>query len=337
MATIRDVAKLAGVSISAVSRALNDYKDINPETKARILRAARELHYYPTASARQLVTNRSHTIGVYFPDLNPGLTQPFIASLLNEIKFTVGAHGYDLLLFANTKAPFDEINFLDRVKHRDVDGVMLFTHPEQALEELANSTVPVVAVDHMIHGKNMGTVTSDNRRAEHELVERLYRNGYRTFGYVHGEMTLHVSVERIQGFYSGMRAVGLTPSPQWIIPGTFHLESGWKAAEKFLELSTLPEVIICAADVIAIGMMQVFLQHGIQIPDEVSIVGFDDIQSASYVFPQLTTIRQDTQAMGKLAAEVLVSLIEDGAIALPQHHVLPTSLVVRQTTRPLPL
>lgn len=132
-------------------------------------------------------------------------------------------------------------------------------------------------------------------------------------------------------------AVGLEPNPDWVVAGSFDLEGGKKAAEQFIRLDSLPEVILCAADVTAIGVMEVHEREGIRIPNDVSIVGFDDIAVATYVRPQLTTVHQDTQAMGTLAAKTLVHLIEREDLRTPQHYVLPTELVVRQSTRPLPL
>jgi len=336
MTTIRDVAKRAGVSVSAVSRALNDYHDIKPETKERILQVVRELNYYPTASAKQLVTKRSHTIGVFYPQSEgPGLKHPYIASVLEEFKTKAGSCGYDLMLFANTKAPFDEANMLTRVKHRDVDGVLLIGNPGQDVESLLAASLPVVGVDYTVTGTRVGSVTSDNRRALHELVVHLQRSGYGSFGYIPGEMDVSVAVERLQGFYSGMSEAGLTVRPEWIVQGAFTFDGGKKAAEELLRLKELPEVVLCGADVTAIGLMKVFTRQGIRIPEDVSIVGFDDIEAASYVTPTLTTIRQDTKAMGNLAAETLVRLIENERVNTPQHFVLPTELVVRHSTRGL--
>lgn len=337
MANIRDVARQAGVSVSAVSRALNNYPDINPETKSRILQVARDLHYVPAASAKQLVTKRSNTIGVFYPDPEgPGLKQMYIVSLLDEFKRAMGTYGFDLMLFANTKAPFDQVNMLDRVRHRDVDGVLVLGDPGEGVSELLSSAIPVVGVDYTVGGRRVGSVTSDNRRAMHDLVGRLYRNGYRKFGYVTGALTMSVSVERLQGFNSGMASVNLAPNPAWVISTTFTLEGGRQAAERFIQMDSLPEVIVCAADITAIGVLQVFDREGIRVPQDVSLVGYDDIEAATYVHPQLTTVRQDTHQLGTLAARTLVDLIENEELFTPQHFVLPTQVIVRDSTRPLP-
>ena len=336
MANIRDVAKQAGVSVTAVSRALNNYPDISAETKSRILKVVEELRYYPKASARHLVTNKSNTIGVFYPIFDgAGLRQPYIGHILNEFKTWVGQQGYDLLLFGNTRAPFDRFNFLDRVKYRDVDGVLLLGSPDEAINQLAEASVPLVGVDHSAQGTRCGSVTSDNRRAVYDLVKVLFDNGYRRFGFAHGPLELPVAMERLQGFYGGMAAVGITPRTEWIVNGTFTMEGGQRAGNEILKCSERPDVLICAADITAIGVMQSLHRAGVAVPAEISVVGFDDIDAASYVYPQLTTIRQNKEEMGRKAAQIMLELINSENGNTPMHYVLPTDLVVRQSTRPL--
>ncbi len=336
MVTIKDVAKKAGVSVSAVSRALNNYTDINAKTKAKILQVVEEMHYYPNASARRLVTNRSYTIGIFYPaNGGPGLRQPFIAHLLEVFKTAIGMSGYDLLLFGDEKHPYGQFSFLDRVEHRDLDGVLLLGSPDETIDELLASNVPIVGMDHVAAGQRVGSITSDNRRAIHELVQLLKANGYSKFGFCHGDLTLPVAMERLQGFYSGLSAAQMTPRKEWIFDNAFTFEGGIRVAHRILELAQKPDVVIFSGDISAIGALQVFSEQNIRVPDDISVVGFDDIDAASYVYPKLTTIKQDKEEMGRLAAELLVDLIENTERSMPQHFVLPTQLIVRNTTRPL--
>jgi len=335
MTTIRDVAKRAGVSIAAVSRALNNYPDINADTKARILKVVEELRYYPKASARQLVTQRTHTIGVFYPSFDgQGLRQPFIAHVLDVFKNTMGDYGYDILLFSNTRAPFADFDMLDMVRYRDVDGVLLLGRPDESIHKLAEANVPLVGVDHTAQGVRTASVSSDNRRALHDLVCTLHANGYRDIAFAHGPLNMPVSVERLQGFYSGMGRMGLDIHPEWIVNGTFHFEGGERAAEQILASRKPPEIVVCASDGSAIGMMQRLIRAGLTIPNDIGVTGFDDVDACAYVYPQLTTIRQNKDLMGRTAAQVMVQLIDnkDGA---PIHLTLPTELIVRQSTRPL--
>lgn len=338
VATIKDVAKKAGVSVTAVSRALNNYPDINVNTKSRILKIVEELRYYPRASARNLVTRRSQLIGLYYPIINGvGLQQPYIGQILDQFKSCLGEHGYDLLIFSDADAPFAGLTLYDRVMYRDVDGLLILGLPDQSIQHLAEADLPVVGIDHFVQGKRCGSVTSDNRRAVHDLVKVLVGGGYRRLGFAHGPLELPVAMERLQGFYSGLAALGIAPNTDWIVDGDFTMEGGQRAGEEILRNRERPDVLICAADVSAIGAMQTFHRAGVRMPDEMSVVGFDDIDAASFVYPQLTTIRQNKEEIGRKAAEIMMTLIHNEKRDTPMHYVLPTELVVRQSTRPLPI
>lgn len=336
MATIKDVAKQAGVSVTAVSRALNNYPDISATTKKRILQVVEELRYFPKASARHLVTQRTHTIGVFYPSLDgAGLRQPFIAHVLDRFKNKMGQHGYDILIFSSTQTPFAHFDMLERVRYRDVDGVLLLGSPDDSIQQLAQANVPLVGVDHAAQCNRGGSVSSDNRRALHDLVCVLYDNGYRKMAFVHGPMDFPVSMERLQGYYSGLAEVALTTRPEWIVNGEFVLEAGIRAGEELLLCKEQPDIIICSADVSAIGVMQAYMKAGFSIPEDISVTGFDDIDSARYVYPQLTTIRQDKDEMGLHAAQIMLELLQNDGLDVPMHYVLPTDLVVRESTRRL--
>ncbi len=295
-----------------------------------------ELRYYPKASARHLVTHRSNLIGIFYWSVDgAGLRQSFITHVLDSFKTTVGEFGYDILLFSNSQPPFDGYSLLERVKNRDVDGVLLFGIPKETTQGLIDAEIPIVGVDYVVPGRWVGTVTSDNRRAIYDLIRVLYDNGYRRIGFAHGPLAFPVAMERLQGYYSGMAAVGLVPDPRWIVDGAFNVEGGRLAASQILRSGGLPEILICSSDFTAIGALQVLQGAGVSIPDDIGIIGFDDVDGASYVYPQLTTISQKKTEIGRRAGEIMVSLIDRKNSLTPMHYVLPTELVVRQSTRPL--
>jgi len=337
MATIMDVARQAGVSVTAVSRALNNYPDINSDTKARILKVVKELRYYPKASARNLVTSKSHAIGVFYPSFDGlGLRQPFIGHILTVIHSELGRHGYDLLIFGVVQAQFGEFTMLDSVRYRDVDGVILLGLPDKSINQVIEEGIPLVGIDFVTPGVRTGSVTSENRQAIQNAVQTLYQSGYRTFGFVHAPLQMPVAMERLQGFYEGLTAVGLSPNQDWIISSGYSLQSGLEAGQEFLSKQKLPEVVICSADTNAIGILQTFQRAGLRVPDDIGIVGFDDIDAASYVYPSLTTIRQNADAMGKKASEIMLKLIEDPYRRdMPLNYVLGTELIARESTRPI--
>ncbi len=334
MATIKDIAQQAGVSISCVSRALNGYPDISQATRQKVLRIVEEMHYYPKASARHLVTHQTHTVGLVFETHDQsGLTHPYIAKVLTAFSQAIGMEGYDLLMFSNSQTPFDHWGFVERIKHREVDGVFLIGKPPD-LDALLEVQVPVVGLDFTLTGGSVASVMSDNRQGVHQLVVRLYQQGYRRFGFAHGPLAMLPAMERLQGFYSGLWEVGLEANPAWIFEDDFTYDGGRRAAELLLRLAERPSVMLFSADLAAIGAMQTFQERGLRIPEDISVTGFDDIDAATIVYPSLTTVRQPMVALGQAAAQLLLQLLH-GATTTSQHLTIPTDIILRKSTRPV--
>jgi LacI family transcriptional regulator len=335
--TIRDIARRAGVSVASVSRALNDYPDINPETKAHILRIAEELRYWPSATAKNLATARTMTVGVYL-DLDSkdafGLRHPFVNHVLTVFARTVGEAGYDVLWFVNRRAPYDGWSLLDRVRHRMVDGLFLVGPPKTGLEELVAGDVPLLAMDFHATGARVGTVISDNRQGMRDLVDVLVQLGYTRLAHLYGPLNGLPAMERLQGFYSGCEAHGLDVPREWVQFGGFSRESGYLGAKALLDLPERPEVILAASDAAAFGVLDAVYERGWSVPDEIAVTGFDDIEEARYAYPPLTTVAQDKDAMGRIAGETLVDMMQQREPGRPHHYVLPVRVVVRASTRP---
>ncbi|WP_028963281.1 LacI family DNA-binding transcriptional regulator [Sulfobacillus thermosulfidooxidans] len=333
MATIKDIALKAGVSVSCVSRAINGYSDISEETRKKVLRIVEEMHYYPKASARHLVTNHTHTIGLVFETHDQsGFGHPFISKVLTAFSQEIGKQGYDLLMFTNNQVPFDTWGFVERVKHRDVDGVFLIGRPPD-LDALLATEVPVTGLDFMLTGKTVSSVMSDNRRGVQEMVRTLYEMGYRRFGFAYGPLDLHPAMERLQGFHSGLWEVGIHPNPDWIVYGNFTYDGGKQAAREILRLTERPDVILFSSDLSAIGAMQIFQEYGMKIPEDIGVTGFDDVDAATFAYPSLTTVRQNMDELGRAAAKLLLNLMS-GQAPLSQHLTIPTEIVLRNSTIP---
>lgn len=333
MATIKDIAQQAGVSVSCVSRAINGYPDISQETRMRVLQIVEEMHYYPKASARHLVTNHTHTIGLIFETHDQsGLVHPYIAEVLTAFSQAIGAEGYDLLMFSNSRTPFDHWGFVERVNHRAVDGVFLIGKPSD-LDALLEANIPMVGLDFTLTGKSVASVMSDNRQGVQQLVHLLYHQGYRHFGFAHGPLTMLPAMERLQGFYSGLREVGIEPNPNWILNDNFTYDGGRKVAEVLWRMEHRPEVVLFSADLAAIGAMQTFQERGLHIPEDISVTGFDDIDAATFVYPALTTVRQPMVELGRAAAQLLLQML-GGQRSTPQHLTIPTEIILRNSTVP---
>jgi LacI family transcriptional regulator len=335
--TIRQLARLSGVSIGTVSRALNGYTDVNPETRERIVRLARELDYTPAAAARGLVTQRSHVIGVFLEtgEGHPDIQHPFFHEVLVGVKNAIGAGGYDLLLFASERPGngYGDHSYLKRARHHNVEGVVLFgVDPDDAeVRRLVRSEVACVGVDVELIGPKTEYVISDNLCGIALAMRHLHDLGHRRIATITGQLDKRTGADRLRSYRTEMQALGLAYRDEYVAYGDFYVESGHRAMARLLALDEPPTAVVAASDLMALGAIRAAAEAGRIVPDDVSIVGFDDIQLAGHVHPPLTTLRQDKARLGAEAGRALMALI-DGATDLPEAVTLPVELIVRGST-----
>ena len=336
--TIRELARLSGVSVGTVSRALNGYTDVRPETRERIVRLARELDYTPAAAARTLVTQRSHVIGVFLEtgEGQPDLQHPFFHEVLVGLKGCIGADGYDLLLFASERPGngYGDHSYLKRCRHHNVDGVALMgvdaTNDE--LRRLLRSELPCVGVDVELAGTCTGYVMSDNVLGAGVAVRHLHELGHRRIATITGLLDKKPGIDRLRGYRQACQDLALAYRDEYVGYGDFYFESGHQAARRLLALDEPPTAIFAAADMTAIGVIRAAAEAGLDVPGDLSVVGFDDIQLAEHVHPPLTTLAQDKTGLGVEAARLLLRQIEGADVADPV--TLPVELIVRGSTAP---
>ena len=333
---IRELARLSGVSIGTVSRALNGYADVNAETRERIIRLARELDYTPAAAARTLVTQRSHVIGVFLEtgEGHPDLQHPFFHEVLVGLKDCVGAAGYDLLLFASERPGngYGDHSYLKRCRHHDVDGAVLMgvDADDPEVRRLLRSELPCVGVDVELEGTRTAYVMSDNAPGAALAVHHLHALGHRRIATITGLLDKKPGIDRLRGYRDACRELGLGYRDEYVAYGDFYFEAGQEAARRLLALDEPPTAIFAASDMMAIGAVRAAFAGGLTVPDDLSVVGFDDMQIAEHVHPPLTTVAQDKAGLGAAAAEALLRQV-DGAEA-PEAVTLPVELVVRRST-----
>ena len=342
--TIRELARLSGVSIGTVSRALNGYADVNPDTRERIVRLAEELDYTPSASARTLVTQRSHVVGVFLDtgEGHPDLQHPFFHEVLVGVQETAGAEGFDLLLFA-TEQPgngYGRHNYVKRCRHHNVDGVVLMgvDHNDEEVRRLTASTIPTVGVDVELTGRATSYVCSDNSAGGATAVDHLAQLGHRRIAVIHGPTDTLAGLDRLKGYRRGLEHAGLAYRDEYVTHGDFYVESGHAAAVKLLALPEPPTAIVAASDLMAVGALRAASERGMTVPHDLSVIGFDDIMLAAHLQPGLTTLRQDKAGLGTAAARALLAMNVDGAKlngdVAPAPTILPVQLVTRGTTAP---
>lgn len=327
MASIKDISKACGVSVATVSKALNNYTDIGEETKAHIKQVAKEMGYSPNLSARALKTNKTRGIGVLFVDeAGNGLTHDYFAAILDSFKRMAEKRGYDLTFINCYKDREDRMTYLEHCRYRGFDGVALacidFDDPE--VMELVQSEIPLVTIDHIFN--NRIAVTSDNVLGIRSLVEYAYGKGHRKIAYIHGDDTA-VTRNRLSSFYRTVEALGLDIPDEYVV-GAYYRDthSVYCATKAVLELPDRPTCIIFPDDFSAFGGINAIREKNLKVPEDISIAGYDGIPATRYLEPQLTTIKQDTEQMGCVAARRLISLIERPKTTLVEQIVIPGTL-----------
>jgi LacI family transcriptional regulator len=334
---IRELARLSGVSVGTVSRALNGYPDVSPETRERVMRLAEELDYTPAAAARTLVTERSHVSGVFLEtgEGRPDLQHPFFHEVLGGLKQTLGAAGYDLLLFASEQPGngYGPHSYLKRVRHHRVDGAVLMglDPSDTEVQRLLRSEVPCVGVDVELTGSTNAFVTSDNVGGAALAVRHLAELGHRRIATLTGRIDTLAGHDRLRGYREEVQRQGLGYRDDYVAYGDYYVESGFQGMRRLLALDEPPTAVVAASDLMALGALHALGEAGVAVPREVAVVGFDDILLAGHTQPPLTTLRQDKQGLGAAAAELLLERLAgdgDAQAAIT----LPVELVVRGST-----
>ena len=329
MVSMKDIAAACGVSIATVSKALNDHTDIGEGTKKHIKEVAEKMGYFPNSAAKALKTNRTYNLGVMFVDkARSGLTHDYFAAVLDSFKSTAEQNGYDITFINSNHSGENRMSYLAHARYRGVDGVIIacvdFGDPE--IEELVRSDLPVVTIDHLFN--NRIAVMSDNVKGMRDLLTYCYQMGHRKIAYIHGDES-SVTSSRMLSFYKTAEELGLE-TPDVYMPSAPYrnVEAVQEQTRKLLELPDPPTCILCPDDFSAYGSFNAIAEKGLRIPQDVSVAGFDGIRITRHLQPQLTTIRQDTKAIGKLAAERLIALIEHPRTTLIEQIVVEGQLYV---------
>jgi len=329
--TIYDVARLAGVSTATVSRALNGRGQIAPATNAAIDAAVRQLGYQPNTVARSLVTKSTQTIALLLPDI----ANPFYATLVSGIQQEALAAGSTMLLCTTEGDPAREEQYLSLLRAKQVDGVLVdgLVLPPERIADFVRGGLPIVCLDRDIDSTSVPLVQVDNRLGARLATEHLLSLGHTRIAHVAGAPGLRISNERVGGYGDALAAAGLEHDPALVVVGSFTERGGYEAT-RTLVASELTAVF-AANDLSALGTMHAISESGRHVPDDVSVVGFDDLRLAAHTTPPLTTIHQPAFEIAQRATQLLLELA--GGRDVPQRlHLLEPELVVRTSTAPPP-
>lgn len=313
MASIKEIAKICGVSVATVSKALNDKEDISEETKHHIKEVAKQMGYVPQYYARAIRLNRSFNLGVLCVDeAQSGLTHDYFAHILNSFKVTAESRGYDITFINCDKNNKKKKTYLEHCRYRGLDGVVIacINFENKEVLELVDSDVPVVSIDHSY--SNCSSVISNNIEGMRDLVEYIVSMGHTKIAYISGDNSA-VTRQRISSFYDTMQKHGLTVRKEYQINSKYRdMALARKYTKQLMELPDPPTCIIYPDDFSALGGIEQLHDMEKIIGEDISVAGYDDLMIAGQMKPRLTTVHQDTEQIGKRAAERLIYMIESG-------------------------
>lgn len=330
MVTIKDVARLAGVSTTTVSHVINDTRHVSDELRTRVLAAMEELNYHPNVLARSLRRGETRTIGLVVPDNS----NPFFAEVARIVEDVGFENGYSVILCNSDGSLEKEAAYISVLIAKQVDGVIFIAagSKHEHLHELTAQGIPVVVADRDIPQTLADVVLVDNEKGGYGATRYLLSLGHRRIACIAGPSDLTPSADRVRGYRRAQEEAGISIEEGWIVPGDFRYQGGEAAAAKLLRLGEPPSAIFACNDVMAIGALRTLRNAGLQVPGDVSIIGFDDIPLASAVSPALTTVAQPIAELATLAAQCLISRIQNDREDEPrQRSVLETRLIVRDS------
>jgi len=330
---MKDVAKQVGVSVQTVSAVVNNKPGITEETQERVYAAIEELGYRPFSIARSMRTRRTRTIALVVSDI----ANPSFATMASAAEDYAHAHGYNLILYNTHDDIVRETGYIKTAVDRWVDG-MIFVSAEDkmtSLNALEAAGIPTVAIDRIPKGYDGPSVTLDNVKSGRIAAEHLLDLGHTCIAHINGPLRLRLARERLAGFQQAIKARGLSPGHCVSGEGNWECMAGYKAMQKIMASDRHPTAIFAANDRMAIGAMQVIYEAGLRVPDDISVVGLDDIELAAFQNPSLTTVRQSFAELATLAVRLLLGILE-GREPDRTQIVIEPAIIVRQSTAPPP-
>lgn len=327
---IKKVAQLAGVSISTVSLTFNQPERVNENTRFKVLAVAEKLNYHPNRIARSLVTKKTKTIGLVLSDI----TDPFFPEVARGVEDTLNDFGYSVILCNTDNNMEKEINYINLLYEQQVDGIILAPVGEKLdhINFVINKGKPVVFIDRTIDSISTSYVLSDNIEGGYIATNYLLKNGHRIIVCIAGEPMIQTSEERILGYKKALTEYNIPIDNSLICNTNFKSDGGYYATKNFLSKKTFPDSFFVVSDIVAYGVLDALIDNGLNVPNDVSMIGFDDIPFSKYLRVPLTTIRQPRYELGKEAAKIILDHMANSEKKIYQKK-LPVSLIVRDSVK----
>ena len=326
--TIKDVARVAGVSVATVSRALNGHVNVTAQTREHVMGVVAQLRFVPSSTARSMITRRTHTVGALLPDLHG----EYFSELIRGIDLAARARGLHLLV-SSSHGDAAEAAAALRAMNGRVDGLLVMS-PHVSADFLWGNVaddLPAVLMNTHVAGCQHSSFAVDNHGGAYAMVRHLVERGHRDIAFVAGPESNFEAQERLRGYRAAIAAL-LPGVPEQVLQGDFTQDSGFRAGSQIVALTRRPSALFASNDMMAIGCLAALNEAGLQVPNDIALAGFDDVPVSRYVNPPLTTVRARITELGGLALERLASEIEEPVRGAPLHQTLRADLVVRQST-----
>lgn len=306
--TIKDIAKLANVSHTTVSRALNGSPLIKPDTRKKILELAEQLQYVPNYSAKSLVLKKSYTIGLFFTSISNGTSASFLANVIKGVNGEIDEN-YNLFVRG-----IDDFKDLAAINSQRFDGIVLMSQSDDDdafIQHVQNQNIPIVVLNREIDDPFITNILSNDESGAMEATSYLVQQGHERIGIIEGKESFKTAVKRKNGYMQALLQSGLAINKRYMVKGSYDMESGYQAMEKLLGLNNPPSAVFCSNDDMAIGAINAVFAKGLHVPDDISIVGFDNSPFSQYVTPKLTTVQRPIEQISRKGAKKLLELIND--------------------------
>ncbi|MFC0309947.1 substrate-binding domain-containing protein [Gallibacterium trehalosifermentans] len=329
MATMKDIARIAKVSTSTVSHVINNSRYVSDEMREKIMKVVQELNYTPSAVARSLKVKETKTLGM----LVTATSNPFFAEVVSGVEQYCNQHQYNLII---SSTDGDEARLLQNIQtliQKQVDGLLLmYSDARHSLVKQLNVQLPMVIMDWWPTALNADRIYEDSEAGAYLATKTLIEQGHQKIAIITGKLDKSLAHNRLIGYQKALQDANLTINPEWIIESHFDFEGGVEGMKKLLLAKDRPTAIFACSDTIAVGVYQVAWQQGLRIPEDISVIGYDNIMLAQYLTPPLTTIHQPKAELGKLAVETLLQRIKSPQQAY-QTLMLEPQLVMRQSVK----
>jgi DNA-binding LacI/PurR family transcriptional regulator len=330
---IRTIARAANVSIATVSRTINYVPTVNPKIAKRVWEVIDELDYFPNTQARALVSGRSKIFGLIVSEI----TNPFFPELIQGFEDIAVEHGYEILVSSTNYDPKRMSHCIRRMLERKVEGVAIMTFgiEEPLLDQLAKRNVPLVFIDIGPKRPGISLLKVDYHRGIRQGVQHLAVLGHRNIAFISGPATLHSAQSRLSAFSTSLKECGIPANPAWIVEGNHTMGGGIAAMERLLAANAkkMPTAVMCSNDMTAIGVLHKLYRAGLRVPDDLSVIGFDDIHIAEVTIPPLTTVQMSRFDLARAAVTALRAHVESPDDPTPKReYKIQTDLIVREST-----